>query len=71
VVLSMTLATFQMLWGQRSSSLPNFMLLIGLVAAFYALLERADFYDRLWQSVLQPQFLAHDTRERTIPSAKK
>jgi hypothetical protein len=68
--LSLGLVALQMLLGQRSPSAPNFLLLTGLTVAFYGLLERADFYDRLWESVLQPQFLAHETRER-IPSPQE
>jgi len=39
--------------------------IIGLVVLYAGLMERADMYDRLWNYVLQPQFLAVDTQERT------
>jgi hypothetical protein len=38
--------------------------IIGLIVLFAGLMERAYMYDRLWNYVLQPQFLAVDTRDR-------
>jgi hypothetical protein len=38
-----------------------------LVVLFAGLMERADMYNRLWNHVLQPQFLAVDTQDREPP----
>lgn len=71
VALSLALVALQMILGQRPPTAANFLLLTGLLAAFYGLLERADFYHEMWEDVLQPQFLAHVTRERTAPSSEE
>lgn len=62
VAAALSLVVGQLVVLERTPTPEAFLLLAGLVIAFYALLERADFYNELWEDVLQPQFLAHDTR---------
>lgn len=62
VAIGLVIVTTQLVTGHRAPSLGGFLLLEGLVIAFYALLERADMYDRMWHRVIQPQFLAFATR---------
>lgn len=67
VALSLALVVIQLLLEHRPATSDNFLLLTALVVAFYGLLERADFYNGMWEDVLQPQFLAHATRASTLP----
>jgi hypothetical protein len=54
----------QLLAGLRPATGGAFAALAALLLSFFALLSRADFYDRLWNEVLLPQFLAHAAGEQ-------
>jgi hypothetical protein len=55
----------QLLAGIRPATGGIFAALAALLLSFFALLSRADFYDRLWNEVLLPQFLAQLSSEKT------
>lgn len=65
VVAAFVLLLYQFITGSRALSPENIFLLIGLLIMFYGLMERADMYDRLWHTILLPQFLCTITRDRT------
>ena len=65
VAVAFVLVCVQLAAGDREPTLHAFLLLEGLVVAFYALLERADMYNDMWNRVIQPQFLALSTRPQS------
>jgi hypothetical protein len=64
VAITFVIIATQLLFGLRTLSGGMFAALATLLVSFYALLSRSDFYDRLWNDVLHPQFLATIAHER-------
>lgn len=67
VVAACVLLLYQLVIGSRILSPLAITLLIGLVIAFYGLMERATMYDRVWRTIIPAQFLCAATRDQTKP----
>jgi hypothetical protein len=63
VAICIAIMVMQLVREERSISWVSAGWIAGLLLAFYALLERADMYNKLWNAVVQPQFLASATAE--------
>jgi hypothetical protein len=58
VVLVLAILIAKLVLGVPPATPRSYLIIAVLVVVFYALLERADMYDRLWRSVVPAQFLA-------------
>lgn len=67
VAVAFALVCVQFVSGDRALGRQAVLLVQGLVVAFYGLLERADMYDRMWNAVIPPQFLAASTHPQPQP----
>jgi len=68
-VAVLVIVAWQLLTGARDVSISGFALIVGAVVTFYALLERADMYDRLWRAVVPVQFLCAVSRQAALPAS--
>jgi hypothetical protein len=67
VAISAPLLLLQIATAERSLDWAAVGWLEAVLIAFYALMERADMYNKRWNSVLVPQFLATSTE---VPSSR-
>lgn len=67
VVVACVLLLYQLIIGSRILSPLTITMLIGLLIAFYGLMERTNMYDRVWRSIIPAQFLCAATRDQTEP----